>query len=99
MAVLYDKLGDAHIPTASMSKMMTAYVVFEQLRAGKITLATMMPISKHAWSTGGSKMFVALGAQVSVEDLIKGMIIQSGNDACIVLAEGIAGSEDAGLPT
>ena len=94
-AVLYDKLGDAHIPTASMSKMMTAYVVFEQLRAGKITLKTMMPVSKRAWSTGGSKMFLPINAQVSVEDLIMGMIIQSGNDACIALAEGIAGSEGA----
>ena len=94
-AVLYDKLGDAHIPTASMSKMMTAYVVFEQLRAGKITMTTMMPVSKHAWSTGGSKMFLPINAQVSVEDLIMGMIIQSGNDACISLAEGIAGSEGA----
>lgn len=93
--VLYDKLGDAHIPTASMSKMMTAYVVFEQLRAGKITMTTMMPVSKHAWSTGGSKMFLPINAQVSVEDLIKGMVIQSGNDACIALAEGIAGSEAA----
>jgi D-alanyl-D-alanine carboxypeptidase (penicillin-binding protein 5/6) len=92
-AVLYDKLGEAHIPTASMSKMMTAYVVFEQLRAGKITMATMMPVSKQAWSTGGSKMFLPLNAQVSVEDLIRGMIIQSGNDACIALAEGVAGSE------
>lgn len=94
-AVLYQKAADDHIPTASMSKMMTAYVVFEQLRAGKITLTTMMPVSKHAWSTGGSKMFLPINAQVSVEDLIKGMIIQSGNDACIALAEGIAGSEGA----
>ena len=93
--VLYDKAGDAHIPTASMSKMMTAYVVFEQLRAGKITMMTMMPVSKHAWSTGGSKMFLPINAQVSVEDLVMGMIIQSGNDACIALAEGIAGSEGA----
>lgn len=94
-AVLYAKASDDHIPTASMSKMMTAYVVFEQLRAGKITMTTMMPVSKHAWSTGGSKMFLPINAQVSVEDLIKGMIIQSGNDACIALAEGIAGSEGA----
>jgi D-alanyl-D-alanine carboxypeptidase (penicillin-binding protein 5/6) len=99
-AVLYDKAAEAHIPTASLSKMMTAYVVFEQLKAHKLSLTDELPVSVHAWRTGGvasgsSTMFLKVGSHAKVEDLIKGMIIQSGNDACIVLAEGIAGSEDA----
>ncbi len=99
-AVLYDKEGEAHIPTASLSKMMTAYVVFEQLRAHKLSLTDELPVSVHAWRTGGvasgsSTMFLKVNSHAKVEDLIKGMVIQSGNDACIVLAEGIAGSEDA----
>jgi D-alanyl-D-alanine carboxypeptidase (penicillin-binding protein 5/6) len=93
-AVLFDKGGEDRIPTASMSKMMTAYVVFQQLRSGKLKLDDELPVGERAWHTFGSKMFVPLGERVKVEDLIRGMIIQSGNDACIVLAEGIAGSED-----
>jgi D-alanyl-D-alanine carboxypeptidase (penicillin-binding protein 5/6) len=98
--VLYDKAAEDHIPTASLSKMMTAYVVFQQLKAKKLSLTDELPVSVHAWRTGGvasgsSTMFLKVGSHAKVEDLIKGMIIQSGNDACIVLAEGIAGSEDA----
>jgi len=94
-AVLYDKGGEDRIPTASMSKMMTAYVVFDQLKKGKLKLDDELTVSENAWRTGGSKMFVVLGAKIKVEDLIRGMVIQSGNDACVVLAEGIAGSTDS----
>jgi len=94
-AVLVDKAGEERIPTASMSKMMTAYIVFDELRQGHIQLDTEFAVSEKAWRTQGSKMFVPMPGRVKVEDLIRGMVIQSGNDACIVLAEGIAGSEDA----
>ena len=93
--VLYDKASDERMPTASMSKMMTAYVVFKMLKDGKAKLSDELPVSEAAWRTQGSKMFVPLGAKVSVEDLLRGMIIDSGNDACIVLAEGLAGSQQA----
>jgi D-alanyl-D-alanine carboxypeptidase (penicillin-binding protein 5/6) len=94
-AVLYDKNGDERMPPASMSKMMTAYVVYGLLKEGKASLDDMLPVSEKAWRTGGSKMFVMLGTSVKIEDLVRGMIVQSGNDACIVLAEGLAGSEEA----
>ena len=94
-AVLLDKGADQRIPPASMSKMMTTYVVFKYLKEGRIKLDDMLPVSEAAWHTGGSKMFVPLGGRVSVQDLIRGMVIQSGNDACVVLAEGIAGSQAA----
>lgn len=94
-AVLLDKGADQRIPPASMSKMMTTYVVFKYLKEGRIKLDDMLPVSEAAWHTGGSKMFVPLGGRVSVQDLIRGMVIQSGNDACVVLAEGIAGNQAA----
>jgi D-alanyl-D-alanine carboxypeptidase (penicillin-binding protein 5/6) len=97
-AVLYDKGADLRIPPASMSKIMTAYVVYSYLKAGRVKLDDTLPVSEKAWAkhkTNESNMFVPLGAQVKVEDLIRGMIIQSGNDACVVLAEGLAGSEQA----
>ena len=94
-AVLLDKNSEERIPPASMSKMMTYYTVFSYLKEGKATLADMLPVSEKAWRTQGSKMFVPLGGRVSIEDLLRGVIIQSGNDACIVLAEGLAGSEQA----
>ncbi|MEA2754788.1 MAG: hypothetical protein QOJ54_1077 [Aliidongia sp.] len=93
--VLVDKNGEDRIPTASMSKMMTAYVVFDQVKQGKLHLDDELTVSEKAWRTQGSKMFVPINGRVKVEDLIRGMVIQSGNDACIVLAEGIAGSEDS----
>src|SRR5262249_1587061 len=95
-AVLYDKAGEDQIPTASMSKMMTAYVVFQQLKSGKLKLDDEFSVSQKAWKTFGSKMFVPYGhdEKVKVEDLSRGMVVQSGNDASIVLAEGIGGSED-----
>jgi serine-type D-Ala-D-Ala carboxypeptidase (penicillin-binding protein 5/6) len=94
-AVLVDKNGEDRIPTASMSKMMTAYVVFDQLKQGHVKLDDEFAVSEKAWRTQGSKMFVPINGKVKVEDLIRGMVIQSGNDACIVLSEGIDGSEDA----
>lgn len=93
--VLYAKNADERMPTSSMSKVLTMYLVFEALKTGKMTLDTEYPVSERAWSTQGSKMFVELGAKIKVEDLIRGVIIQSGNDATIVLAEGLAGSEPA----
>ena len=93
--VLYSKDGDKRIPPASMTKLMTAAVVFEKLKKGEITMDTKFKVSENAWRMEGSKMFVELGTEIRVEDLLRGMIIQSGNDACIVLAEGIAGSEQA----
>jgi D-alanyl-D-alanine carboxypeptidase (penicillin-binding protein 5/6) len=94
-AVMLDKGSDQRMPPASMSKIMTAYMVYDALKKGKLSLEDMLPVSEKAWRTQGSKMFVPLGGRVKVEDLVRGMIVQSGNDACIVLAEGIAGSEAA----
>jgi serine-type D-Ala-D-Ala carboxypeptidase (penicillin-binding protein 5/6) len=94
-AVLLDKGADERIPPASMSKMMTAYVVFGMLKSGRAKLTDELPVSEEAWRLGGSKMFVPLGGEVSIDDLLHGMIIDSGNDACLVLAQGLAGSEAA----
>jgi serine-type D-Ala-D-Ala carboxypeptidase (penicillin-binding protein 5/6) len=94
-AVLLDKGADERIPPASMAKMMTIYTVFTLLRDGKAKLADELPVSEEAWRTGGSKMFVPLGGRVSIDDLLHGAIIQSGNDACVVLAQGLAGSVEA----
>lgn len=80
---------------ASLTKMMTSYVSDHELKAGKINMNDKALISKKAWQTGGSKMFVKVGDQVGVQDLLRGIIIQSGNDASIAMAEHIAGSEDA----
>ena len=94
-AVLLDKGADERIPTASLSKVMTAYVVFSLLKEGRAKLTDELPVSETAWRTGGSKMFVPLGARIPIEQLLQGMIVQSGNDACVVLAEGLAGSQAA----
>lgn len=93
--VLFDKNGDEKMPTSSMSKTMTMYMVFEALKNGKLTLDQELLVSENAWRMQGSKMFVPIGGMVKVEDLIRGVIIQSGNDATIVLAEGLAGSESS----
>lgn len=92
--VIFEKNADELMPPSSMSKLMTAFMVFEQLQAGKLRLDDMLPVSEKAWRIQGSKMFVPIGGRVKVEDLLRGMIIQSGNDACIVLAEGVAGTEE-----
>lgn len=93
--VLMKKNADERMPTSSMSKVMTMYMVFEALKAGTIQMDDTFLVSEKAWRKGGSKMFVEVNKRVAVEDLIRGVIIQSGNDATIVLAEGLSGSEDA----
>ena len=92
-AVLLDKDSDVPMPPSSMTKLMTAYIVYGMLKSGRLQLGQELPVSEKAWRMQGSKMFVPLNGSVKVEDLIRGMIVQSGNDACLVLAEGIAGSE------
>src|SRR5271166_1592509 len=94
-AVLLDKGADERIPPASMSKIMTAYVAFGMLKEDRAKLTDELPVSERAWRLQGSKMFVPIGGRISIDDLLKGVIIQSGNDACLVLAEGLAGSEEA----
>jgi D-alanyl-D-alanine carboxypeptidase (penicillin-binding protein 5/6) len=91
--VLAAKDAEQRLEPASLTKIMTAYVVFHELKEGNIGLDEEVLISEKAWRTPGSRMFIEVGKKVSVEDLIKGMIIQSGNDACVALAEHIAGSE------
>jgi len=92
--IIADKASDEPVEPASITKLMAAYVIFNELGSGNISLSEMVTISEKAWRTGGSRMFVEVGKQVSVEDLLKGMIIQSGNDATVALAEYIAGSEE-----
>ncbi|MEZ5930780.1 MAG: D-alanyl-D-alanine carboxypeptidase family protein [Alphaproteobacteria bacterium] len=92
--ILFEKNADWRIPPASMSKLMTAYMVLEQLQDGRLKLDDTLPVSEKAWKKGGSKMFVEIGKRVRIEDLLRGIIVASGNDACIVIAEGLAGSED-----
>lgn len=94
-AVLLEKNADERMTPSSMSKEMTMYMVFEALKTGKLTLEQTLPVSETAWRMQGSKMFVDLNSQVKVEDLVRGVIVQSGNDATIVLAEGLSGSEEA----
>jgi D-alanyl-D-alanine carboxypeptidase (penicillin-binding protein 5/6) len=93
-AVLFEKNADVRMPPASMSKLMTVYMVFEALANGEIAMDTRFNVSEKAWRMQGSKMFVGLGDDITVEDLLRGVIVQSGNDACVVLAEGLAGSEE-----
>ncbi len=93
--VLYEKNPDMPMPPASMSKLMTLYMLFEALRDGRVTMATEFDVSPHAQSMEGSRMFVEAGKKVPVEALVQGIIVQSGNDACVVVAEGLAGSEAA----
>ncbi len=84
---------DKAVPPASLTKLMTAYVVFSALKQGQIALDDEVTVSERAWRTGGSRMFIEVGKRVRIEDLILGMIVQSGNDASVALAEHIAGSE------
>jgi D-alanyl-D-alanine carboxypeptidase (penicillin-binding protein 5/6) len=96
--VIFQKDADLPMEPASMAKLMTVAVVFDEIRNGRLTMADQFFVSEHAWRTGGaasggSTMFAELNSQISVEDLLRSVIIQSGNDAAIVLAEGIAGSE------
>ncbi|MBP7983648.1 MAG: D-alanyl-D-alanine carboxypeptidase [Chromatiaceae bacterium] len=92
--VLIEHQADERLDPASLTKIMTAYVVFRELAAGKVALTDEVLISEKAWRTGGSKTFVELGKQIPLEVLLHGMIIQSGNDASVALAEHVAGSEE-----
>ncbi|MGN6150118.1 MAG: D-alanyl-D-alanine carboxypeptidase family protein, partial [Rhizomicrobium sp.] len=92
--VLWAKAAYAPMPPASMSKLMTIDLLFSRLKDGRVHLTDKFPVSEAAWKTGGSKMFVSVGSQVPVEDLIRGIIIQSGNDACVVVAEALGGTVD-----
>jgi len=93
--VLLEKNAEARMPPSSMTKLMTLYVVFSRMKEGRLSAEDRLPVSEKAWRTGGSKMFVKVGDSVRVIDLLRGVIVQSGNDACVVLAEGLAGSEEA----
>ena len=94
-AVLFEKDSDVPVPPASLSKLMTVYMVMERLAEGSLALDDTFAVSEKAWRMGGSKMFVSVNTRVSVADLLRGIIVQSGNDACVVVAEGLAGSEEA----
>ena len=91
--VLAEKNSSERLAPASLTKIMTAYVVFKELGAGNLSLDEKVTISENAWKTPGSRMFVEVGTQVTVENLLQGMIIQSGNDASVALAEHVAGNE------
>ncbi|MEW5787077.1 MAG: D-alanyl-D-alanine carboxypeptidase family protein [Pseudomonadota bacterium] len=92
---LAEKNADAKVEPASLTKLMTAYIAFTSIKEGRLTLEQSLPVSEKAWRAEGSRMFLDPKKQARVEDLLKGMIVQSGNDACIVLAEAIAGSEES----
>ncbi len=98
-AVLFEKAADERFPPASMAKMMTLYILFEQLKSGALGLESTTRVSREAWKrwagSEGSLMFLSPGEEVTVEQLIRGIIVSSGNDACTVVAEMLAGTEDA----
>ena len=91
--IIFEKNSEELMSPSSMSKIMTMYYVFKKIKDGDLKLTDKFKVSKKAWKKGGSKMFVNVNTMVSVEDLIRGIIVQSGNDACIAIAEGISGSE------
>ena len=93
--VLLFKDADRPMHPSSMAKLMTIHIAFEELAAGRLKLDTRFRVSERAYKMQGSRMFVELNSEVSVEDLIKGMIVLSGNDACVVIAEGLSGTEEA----
>ena len=92
--ILYEKNADMAMKPASMAKLMTTYLLFEQLQNGSMRLEDKFIVSEKAYKKGGSRMFVEIGSQVSIADLLRGIIVQSGNDAAIVVAEGLAGTEN-----
>src|SRR5690606_33109442 len=97
--VLFSKDPDAPFPPASLAKLMTMELVFHAIKTGRLTMDDEFHVSENAWRTGGapsgtSTMFAALGSSVRLEDLIQGVVVQSANDGCIVIAEGMAGSEE-----
>ena len=96
--VLFQKAADEHMPPASMAKLMTVAVVFDAIKNGRLSLDTEFVVSENAWhnggaNSGGSTMFAKLGSSIKVSDLLRGIIIQSANDGCIIIAEGMAGTE------
>jgi len=93
--ILFSKDADEPMPPASMTKIMSVFLAFERLKDGRLKETDEIPISENAWRKGGSKMFVEVGSRVPVSDILQGIIVQSGNDATIALAEAIAGSEEA----
>ena len=93
--ILFSKNPDERMTPSSMSKIMTIYKLFERLKDGELSLTDKFSVSEKAWRKQGSKMFVAVNSRVTIEDLIRGIIVQSGNDATIVVAEGLSGSEGA----
>lgn len=92
--IITQKEMDTRLPPASLTKLMTIYLTFQALQNGTIKLDTGVPVSEKAWRTGGSKMFIKVGTEVPVEQLLQGIAIQSGNDACVAISEFLAGSED-----
>jgi D-alanyl-D-alanine carboxypeptidase (penicillin-binding protein 5/6) len=92
--ILASEKADERFEPASLTKIMTAYLVFQALKEKKLTLDRVVPVSERAWRASGSRMFIEPNRPVTVDELIRGMIVQSGNDACIALAEAIAGTED-----
>jgi len=92
--ILVEHNAEEPLPPASLTKMMTAYIAEREITEGRMSLDDQVPVSVKAWKTGGSRMFIREGTEVRLEDLLRGIIIQSGNDASVALAEYIAGSED-----
>ncbi|MCP4697076.1 MAG: D-alanyl-D-alanine carboxypeptidase [Gammaproteobacteria bacterium] len=93
--ILMEKDADKRMEPASLTKLMTAYAVFSELKSGEIKHTDKVRVSEKAWRMGGSRMYIEVGSEVGVEDLMKGMIVQSGNDASVALAEFVAGSEES----
>jgi serine-type D-Ala-D-Ala carboxypeptidase (penicillin-binding protein 5/6) len=94
-AVLFEKNADTPMPPASMTKIMTAYLAFDRIKQGRLNLDDEIPVSEKAWRKGGSKMFIEINSRVKIQDILRGIIVQSGNDAAIALAEALEGSESA----
>lgn len=92
--VLFEKNAEEKMHPSSMSKLMTVYLAFKRLHEGSLKLTDELPVSEKAWRTQGSKTFVEIGSKIPVEELLQGIIVQSGNDACVVIAEALAGSEE-----
>ena len=92
---LYEHNSDELMVPSSMTKIMTVYMIFKRLHEGSLSLDDTFYVSEKAWRKGGSKMFVELGSRIKVKDLLLGIVVQSGNDACVVMSEGLAGTEEA----
>lgn len=93
--ILAEKNADEQVEPASITKLMTAYVVYKEIDEGRLSMDDMIVVSEKAWRMGGSRMYVEVGSEVSVRELLKGVIVQSGNDASVALAEHVAGTEEA----